>query len=436
MSSSPLQVAIVGSGPAGFYTAEALAAKGDAVRVDILDRLPTPFGLVRGGVAPDHQTMKQVAKRYEKTAQKDGIRFIGHITVGEDIAIGELLELYDAVVLATGAYEDRKLNIPGESLPGVWGSGSFVGWYNSHPDYAHLDPELQVPAVAVIGNGNVAVDVARVLAKSPGEMAHSDLADYADAKIHAAPIRDIFMLGRRGPAEAKFTPKELGEMGELAHCVPLVDPGQLPAESVDQELESGGRKVMGLLRGFSQNSPEDKPVRLHFVFYANPVEFLGSDRLTGLRLERTRVENGRCITTGETFDIDCGLAVTCIGYRSVPIPEVPFDDKQGHYANEAGRIDERLYAVGWARRGPTGTIGTNKPDGAEIAERILGEVSPGNRPGGPGLDRLARERGLALVGYEDWKRIENAEIERAEGERPRLKFRRIADMLAAARAQG
>jgi len=436
MSSSPLQVAIVGSGPAGFYTAEALAAKGEAVRVDILDRLPTPFGLVRGGVAPDHQSMKQVAKRFEKTAGKAGVGFIGHLTIGKDVAIDELLELYDAVVLATGAAEDRRLDIPGESLPGVWGSGAFVGWYNSHPDYAHLEPDLQVSSAAVIGNGNVAIDVARVLAKTEEEMASSDLAPYAAEKIHATPIRDIYILGRRGPAEAKFTPKELGEMGELERCVPLVDPAQLPDESVDDTMDGGGRKVMGLLRDFSGNSAEDKPVRLHFVFYANPVKFQGSERLSGLKLEHTHVEDGRCIPTGETFEIACGLAVTCIGYRTIPIPNVPFDETQGRYVNEDGRIDERLYAVGWARRGPTGTIGTNKPDGAEIAERILAEVQPASRPGGDGLERLAAARGLTPIDFEDWRRIEDAELQAAEGAHPRLKFSRIEDMLMAARAQG
>jgi len=429
MAGEPLHVAIVGSGPAGYYSAEALAEKSEGVAIDILDRLPTPYGLIRGGVAPDHQSIKQVAKRYEKTSLKPNVRFLGHLEVGRDVSIEELLGLYDAVVLATGAPEDRKLGIKGEDLPGVWGSAAFVGWYNSHPDFSHLEPKLDTSSVAVIGNGNVAIDVARVLAKTETEMAHADLAPYAAAAIGRAPIRDIHILGRRGPMEAKFTPKELDEMGELERCVPLVDSAQLPPEGAEDALEPGKRKAVALLRQFARNRPEDKPARLHFSFYAMPVAVLGEHRVEGLRLERTRVEDGRCLDTGETFELDCGLVVPCIGYRSTPIPDVPFDTARGRFRNEDGRIADRLYAVGWARRGPTGTIGTNKPDGAEIAARILDDVTAANRKGGAGLDALAKERGLNPVRFEDWKRIEQAEASAAEGQHPRLKFNRIDDML-------
>lgn len=430
MAREPLHVAIVGSGPAGYYTAEALAAKDEAVAVDILDRLPTPYGLIRGGVAPDHQSIKQVAKRYEKTSLKPNVRFLGHVEVGRDVLIEELLELYDVVVLATGAPEDRKLGIEGEDLPGVWGSAAFVGWYNSHPDFSHFEPDLETPSVAVIGNGNVAIDVARVLAKTEAEMAHADLAPYAAEAIERAPIRDIYILGRRGPMEAKFTPKELGEMGELERCVPLVDPARLPPEGAEDALEPGKRKVMALLRQFAGNRAGDKPVRLHFGFYAKPVAVLGEERVAGLRLARTRVEDGRCLDTGETFDLACGLVVPCIGYRSIPIPNVAFDTERGRFRNEDGRIADRLYAVGWARRGPTGTIGTNKPDGAVIAARILAEIRPAGREGGAGFDALALQRGLEVVRFEDWKRIEEAEMAAAQGQHPRLKFSRIDDMLS------
>lgn len=429
MARTPLHVAIVGSGPAGYYTAEALAAKDEDVAVDILDRLPTPYGLIRGGVAPDHQSIKQVAKRYEKTSLKPNVRFLGHLEIGRDVSIAELLDLYDAVVLATGAPEDRKLGIAGEDLPGVWGSAAFVGWYNSHPDFSGLAPDLEITAAAVIGNGNVAVDVARVLAKTESEMAHADLAPYAAEIIHKSTIEDIYILGRRGPMEAKFTPKELGEMGELERCVPLVDSAQLPPEGAEESLEPGKRKVIALLRQFARNRPDDKPVRLHFGFYAKPLAVLGETRVEGLRLERTRVEDGRCLDTGETFEIACGLVVPCIGYRCAPIAGASFDEARGRFCNEDGRIAERLYAVGWARRGPTGTIGTNKPDGAGIAARILAEVTPAERKGSAGLDALAAQRGLNVVRFEDWKRIEEAETAAARGQQPRLKFSRIDDML-------
>jgi len=429
MAHELLNVAIVGAGPAGFYTAEALAAQGEHVRIDLLDRLPTPYGLIRGGVAPDHQSIKQVFRRYEKTALKPNVRFLGNLELGRDVSIEELLALYDAVVLACGAPQDRKLGIAGEDLPGVWGSAAFVGWYNSHPDFSHLEPDLDTPSVAVVGNGNVAIDAARVLAKTKNEMAHADLAPYAAEAIERAPIRDIYILGRRGPVEAKFTPKELGEMGELERCVPLVDPAQLPPEAADDTLEPGKRKVMALLRQFARNRPGDKPVRLHFGFYAKPTAVLGQDRVEGLQLERTRVENGQCLATGETFEIACGLVVTCIGYRSMPIRGAPFDDGRGRFRNEEGHISERLYAVGWARRGPTGTIGTNKPDGAEIAARILAEIRPDHREGGIGLDALIAERGLEVVRFEDWKRIEESETAAAQGQHPRLKFSRVEDML-------
>lgn len=426
-----LHVAIIGSGPAGYYTAEALSDAGDAVAVDIIDRLPTPFGLIRGGVAPDHQSIKQVAKRYAKTALRDNVRFVGNVTLGHDISIEELMTLYDAVVLATGATGDRRLDVPGEDLDGVWGSSVFVGWYNSHPDYADLDVRLDVASVAVIGNGNVAIDVARILAKTAAEMADSDLAPHAAARIHGAPLRDIYIFGRRGPADASFTPKETGEMGELDRAVSLVSAADLPPESADQTLEPGKRKVMAHLRRFAQNSPKDKPVRIHFVFHARPVAILGSSSVCGIRMEHTRVEAGRAVGAGEMFDVPCGLVVSAIGYRTSAIAGVPFDERRGLFPNDHGLVRERLYATGWARRGPSGTIGTNRPDGIEIAQRILAEVKPSDRSGRKGLDRTLLARGADIVTFRDWQRIDEAEIRAAREGQPRLKFHRRDDMLKA-----
>ncbi len=425
-----LRIAIVGAGPAGYYTAEALIASGRPVEIDMIDRLPTPYGLIRFGVAPDHQSIKAVARRYEKTALEENVHFVGNVELGSDITLDELMELYDAVVISCGAGRDRPFEVPGAGLAGVVGSAAFVGWYNSHPDFVDLDIDLDHPGAAVIGNGNVAVDVVRVLAKTAAEMAHSDIADHAARRIARAPLRDLWMFGRRGPLEAKFTPKELGELGALERCVPLVDPAQLPPSETDAGLEPGRRKVMEHLRRFAGNRPGDKPVRLHIVFYARPVAVLGEGRVEGLRLERTRVEeDGRAVGTGEFFEIECGLVVPCIGYRANPIPGLPYDERRGCFRNENGRIRPRLYVAGWARRGPTGTIGTNKPDGAEVAARLLREVTPAGRPGRAGLDRLLAERRIRIVRFRDWKKIEKAELARGAGIRPRVKFCHREEML-------
>lgn len=429
--SETLQVAIIGSGPAGYYTAEGLVKNSENVRVDIIDRLPTPYGLIRGGVAPDHQSIKGVMRRYEKTSGNANVRFLGNLTVGRDISLAELREIYDAVVIATGAPNDRPLGIPGDDKAGIIGSAAFVGWYNSHPDFADLSPDLSVKSVAVIGNGNVAVDAVRVLAKTTAEMAASDLAGYAGDAIRDAAIEDLWMLGRRGPVEAKFTQKELGELGELENCVPLVDAGQIPDELGDVPEKAIPVKTKNLnhLRGFAENQPGDKPVRMHIAFCARPVEVLGDETVTGLRLEKTRLEDGQYLGTGETFDIECGLIIPCIGYLSEPMEGAVFDEKRGRFPNEEGKIEDGLYVVGWARRGPTGTIGTNRQDGMGVAERILAEVNPGGKPGGSGLDSMAADRGARIVSFDDWKVIEAAEIKAATGVAPRAKISHIEEML-------
>jgi len=427
--SSTLNVAIIGAGPAGYYTAEALTTADECVHVDIIDRLPTPFGLIRAGVAPDHQSIKNVSRRYEATNCRSNVRFVGNLSLGRDITLAELGTLYDAVVLATGAAKDRPLGIEGQDLPGVIGSGPFVGWYNSHPDYKDLTPDLQVASVAVIGNGNVAVDVARVLAKTAEEMAGSDLASHAARPIHGSAIRDIHVLGRRGPLEASFTPKELGELNILDNCVALVDPSQLPDESLDETLSGAAKKNMSILRALARNKPEDKPVRLHLMFYVRPMAVLGEERVCGLRLEKTRVEDGACVGTGETEVLPVGLVVPCIGYRTSPIADVPYNQRYGCFENEGGKIRTGLYCVGWAKRGPSGTIGTNKPDGAEVAERILAEIRPKGTPGRAGLEEVVAERGLHIVTFQDWKKIEAAEVAAASGPAPRQKFADVAEMV-------
>lgn len=431
-SHSTLWVAVIGAGPAGYYTAEALTKGEQDVKVDIIDRLPTPFGLIRAGVAPDHQSIKNVARRYETTNMRDDVRFVGNISLGRDITLGELRNIYDVVVLATGAAKDRELGIDGEQLPGVHGSGAFVGWYNSHPDFKDLNPNLSVASVTVIGNGNVAVDVARILAKTAKEMANSDLAAHAADTIHGSPIRDIHIIGRRGPLEAAFTPKELGELNALENCVALVDAKELPTEDIDQDLTGAAKKNMPLLRQMALNTPEQKPVRLHIRFFRRPMAIIGDDRVCGIRLEETKVTDGACTGTGKSEVLPAGMVVPCIGYRTSPIEDVPFDESRGIYKSEDGRIEEGLYCVGWCRRGPTGTIGTNKPDGVGVGAKILSEVIPSGKEGRAALDKIVEERALNIVTFQDWKKIEAAEIGAADGDAPRAKFADIDEMVAIA----
>ena len=429
-----LSVAIVGSGPAGFYTAEALLkGEGDAVRIDIIDRLATPFGLIRAGVAPDHQTTKNVAKSFERTALRDEVRYFGNVEVGRDVSLEELRHVYDAVVLAVGAPFDRPMNIPGEDKLGVYGSAAFVGWYNGHPDFLGLDPDLDTTAAAVIGVGNVAIDVARVLVKTPDEMAVSDLPDYAARAIHAAPIADVYMIGRRGPVEAKFTNVELREMGKLENCVPVVEKAQLP-ETVGDGLDERDARLkarnLATLHEFAERHAGEKPKRVHFVFYASPVEILGGERVEGLRLERTRLEGGRAVGAGEFFEIDCGLVVPSIGYRSVPVDGAPFDDEACIVPNDDGRVADGLFAVGWIKRGPTGVIATNRPDGVAAAAHIRADPGAGGKPGREALEKLLAGRDVRVVSYADWRKIEAAEIAAAKPPAPRQKFVTLDDMLA------
>jgi ferredoxin--NADP+ reductase len=428
-------IAIIGSGPAGYYTAEACQKQfGEEVRVDIIDRLPVPFGLIRSGVAPDHQSIKAVARRYEAVALTDNVRFVGKLSIGQDVRIAELLALYDAVVLATGAPLDRRLGVPGDALPGVIGSAAFVGWYNGHPDFADLDPPIDGRDIAIIGNGNVALDCARILAKSPAEFEGSDIVGHAYERLTAAQPRSITILGRRGPQQIAMTPKELGELGHLERASPHVDPADLPPPDSDAVLEPGQRKSVALLREYARPAPE-KAVPIRFDFFVQSVRVEGEGRAERLILQRTLLgANGEAVGTGEERSVPADLIISCIGYRTPPIPDVPYDEHRGRFANVEGRIAAGLYCVGWARRGPTGTIGTNKPDGYLIAEEIAkDQPEPAGKPGRAGLDALIAERGLETLSFRDWQTIDLAEIERARAGAPREKFVRIDDMVAAVR---
>jgi ferredoxin--NADP+ reductase len=430
-------IAIIGSGPAGYYTAEAAQKQwGDEVKVDVFDMLPVPYGLIRTGVAPDHQSIKGVSKRYEGTAMSDNVRFVGNVTVGEDISIEELQSLYDAVVLATGAPNDKPAGIPGEGLENVFGSASFVGWYNGHPQFAKLDPDLSGKTAVVIGNGNVALDVARILAKTTGEFTGSDIVGHALHALQKSKIERVVILGRRGPHQIAMTPKELGELAHLERACPRVDPADLPDEAEDVFLEPGQRKSVTHLRGFAaipEQFRADKSMEIEFDFFASPKAILGEDSVTGIEVERTELDNqGRASGIGELYKIDCSLIVTCIGYKTSPIHGVPFEESAGRFANDEGRIVPGLYCVGWARRGPSGTIGTNRPDGFGVVEKIAADIgSGGGKQGRAGFDALAAQRGLEVVTFRDWKKIEEAENARAREGSPREKFVDVGEMIRA-----
>ncbi|RDC60147.1 Ferredoxin--NADP(+) reductase [Alteripontixanthobacter maritimus] len=436
-------IAIVGSGPAGYYTAEAAQkAWGDDVRIDVIDSLPVPYGLIRTGVAPDHQSIKGVARRYEKTALTPNVRFVGNLTLGRDLQIDELRDLYDVVVLATGAPNDRMLGLAGEDLGNVFGSAAFVGWYNGHPQFADLDPDLSGRHAAVIGMGNVALDVARILAKTQAEFDGADIVDHALRALIASKVETITIIGRRGPHQISMTPKELAELGQLERAVPYVDPDDFPDEGDDAMLEPGLRKSVTLLRDYAaapHHIRAEKPIAIEFDMFASPVAFRGDHGrkvVSGVEVERTQVIEGRAVGTGETYVVPADLVVTCIGYRTSPIPGVPFDERMGRFANDTGRILPGLYCVGWARRGPTGTIGTNRPDGYALVDLIVEDIASGlvgrsKRSGRDGLDALAKDRELELVTFQDWKKIEEAEAAAARDGAPREKFVDIESMIAA-----
>lgn len=406
--------AIIGSGPAGIYAAERLARIAPDDRIDVIDRLPVPFGLVRHGVAADHQSTKAVTRVLGRALGRDNVSFVGNVMVGRDVALADLREWYDAVILATGAPRDRRLGIPGEDLPGVHGSGAFVGWLNGHPDDAGLAIDLDnLTDVVVIGVGNVALDVARIFAKSPAELAAADLAPDVAEALAGLTLRSITLLGRRGPEDAKFTALELSEMGELERAQPVVDQEALPP-AADEEA-----KPLSILRGFASAQRDERPLTVDFRFHTRPLAFEGSDRLTGVRV---------VTADGAETVLPAQLAITCIGYDSVACDDL--EPASGIFANQDGKIEDGLYVVGWAKRGPSGTIPTNRSESHEVANRVAAETEAAGRPGAAGLIERIGDR---IVGLDGWGRIDAAETARATGDRPRHKFTTIEEMIAAAR---
>jgi ferredoxin--NADP+ reductase len=429
----PVSIAIIGAGPSGFYAAEAVIRSGLPCLIDIIEALPNPFGLIRSGVAPDHQHTKRVTRSYERTALDAHVAYFGNVQVGRDVGFQTLRRFYDAVIVAIGAPLDWGLKVPGGETPGVYGSAAFVGWYNGHPDHLDLAPRLDHENVAVIGHGNVALDVARVLVKTPKEMAGSDLPDYASRAIHGAPIRNVTLFGRRGPAEAKFTIAELRELARLKDCLPVAEPDQLCSllpeglSARDQRLKT---KNIEILRKFAAIKRGRRRKTLTIAFYSKPLEVLGEKRVTGVRFERTRLRAGRAIGTGETYVYPCGTVIAAIGTHSQPVDGLPFDERRGVIINRRGRVAKGVYVVGWAGRGAIGVIGSNKSDADLVAAAIAEDVTAGRKPGRSAMEEWLEERHVAWVSYADWKAIEAVEIDRAQGEAPRKKLYRIKDMLS------
>jgi ferredoxin/flavodoxin---NADP+ reductase len=421
-----MRVAVVGSGPAGFYAAGALLSADPPAEVDMIERLPTPWGLVRLGVAPDHPKLKSVSRAFERIAEQPGFRFLGNVEFGRDIQHADLVRLYDAVVYAVGAQTDRRLGIPGEDLPGSWAATEFVAWYNGHPDYQDIAFDLSVERAVVIGNGNVALDLARMLALTHEELSPTDATDASIAAIASSPIREIVVVGRRGPAQAAFTTPELQEMGALAGADVVVDPADLEGA---QPKSTIAERNVSVLQELAAREPEGKPRRVVFRFFESPVAILGEERVEGIELVRNELdENERAVATDVRETLSCGLVFRSVGYLGVELPGVAFDARRGTIPNEGGRVEPGVYCAGWIKRGPSGVIGTNKKDATETVELLLEDAAAGRLELKPdasaaAVDALLAERGIRVVEYDGWMAIDEAE--RAAGEksgRPRVKL--------------
>jgi ferredoxin--NADP+ reductase len=444
-----IHVAIVGAGPSGFYAAEALLRSGLPVRVDMIERLPTPFGLVRSGVAPDHPKLKEAILVYDRIAHAPRFNFLGNVSVGRDVSVAELRATHHAVVFACGAETDRRMGIPGEDLPGSYTATEFVGWFNGHPDYRDRTFDLSQEAVAIVGQGNVAADVCRILAKPVAQLRTTDIAEHALDALAESRVKEIHLIGRRGPVQAKFTTKELRELGEIVGCATLVDPAEL-AVNAESEAELADRSNvngpgnLSLFRAFASRKAEFGRRTIRFWFHLSPAALIGDGHVEKIILTRNLLEGPPFAQvarpTEEQIELCCGLIFRSIGYRGVPIPGLPFDQSRGTVPHASGRVVdgaetlEGLYVTGWLKRGPTGIIGTNRADSVETVQSLLAElpkICDREKPGGEVLHPLLEGRGIRVLNYQNWQMIDSAEIDRGKPKgKPREKFTRIHEMLA------
>lgn len=440
---NPLRIAIVGSGPSGFYAAEALFKSDQNVHVDMFEKLPVPFGLVRSGVAPDHPKIKNVTRVYDKIAANPHFAFWGNVEIGKDLQVQELQTYYHAIIFASGASSDRRLNIPGEDLARSYTATEFVAWYNGHPEYRHHQFDLSQKSAVIIGQGNVAVDVCRILAKSYDELKQTDIAAHALEALSKSQIEDIYMVGRRGPAQAAFTPQEAKELGELAITDTLINPADLNLSQTDEaelQLPDKGhnRKNIEILRQLAARTTGTRARRLHILFFYSPVEIRGSEGVNAIVLEKNALsgEAGRqkAQGTGEITELPTGLVFRSVGYRGTPMPGVPFHEAWGVFENEKGRIKPGMYTAGWIKRGPSGIIGTNKPCSYETVEQLFADQAQLHCeiPHSKALADLLKQRQVQVVSYADWQKIDALEVAQgAAAGKPREKITAVADMLAA-----
>ncbi|MBI1847760.1 MAG: FAD-dependent oxidoreductase, partial [Candidatus Rokubacteria bacterium] len=431
-AASPLRVAIVGAGPTGFYAAEQLLKQpAVVVEVDMFDRLPTPFGLVRNGVAPDHQKIKSVTAAFDRTASHPRFRFFGGVEFGKDVTLEDLREHYHQIFYSTGAQTDRRMGIPGEDLAGSHPATEFVAWYNGHPDYRHLTFDLDQERAAVIGVGNVAVDVARILCRTPAELATTDIADYALEALAQSRIKQVYLLGRRGPAQAAFTNPEIKELGELADAGIAVVPEEVTLDplsraALEKTPDRAITKKVEILRSYVDRPPTGKSRRLALRFLVSPVELVGNTaghvsaiRLVRNELTATAAGTLQATPTNRFEDLDVGLVFRSVGYRGVPLPGVPFNDKWAVILNEKGRVldaETRTpvpgeYTGGWIKRGPTGVIGTNKPDAAETVAGMMEDLARDvllrpSQPDAASVEALVGQRTSRWFSYPDWRRLD------------------------------
>lgn len=447
---NPLRVAIIGAGPSGFYASEALIRSDLTVEIDLIERLPAPYGLVRSGVAPDHPKLKQAIKVYDKIAsENDELNYIGNVTVGKDITIDELKQSHHAIILTCGAETDRRLGIPGEDLPGSYTATEFVAWYNGHPDYRDRTFDLSHETAVIIGQGNVAADVSRILSKTIDELKTTDISQHALDALAESKIKNVYVIGRRGPAQAKFTSKELKEFGVLEDCDPIVDSKELELNAASEaelaeKSNAGSKKIYDLFVDYAQREPAGKSRQCHFQFLRSPVELSGNGQVEKVTIEHNQL-SGEAFKqsargTGEKYDLETGILFRSIGYRGVEMPGVPFHESWGVFPNQAGRITNNdvvvpgMYTAGWIKRGPSGIIGTNRACAVETVNALLedvGQLDAENKAGRNKVYEILDSRNVSYINYTQWKTIDQVEIERGEAKgKPREKITSVDEMIS------